>query len=104
MTFIPLLQILRTRNQLLKTVHIHILLQQRNNIGVESLPVGVTQVVLLGRLLEVALDDGEVLGVMDGLHDEPGQSLLVLGVDGGSLEELRVELVDGLLVLFGAEV
>jgi hypothetical protein len=28
--------------------------------------------VLLRRLLEVSLDDGEILLVVDGLHNEPG--------------------------------
>lgn len=60
--------------------------------------------VLLRRFLEVSLDDGEVLRVVDRLHHEPGKSLLVLGVDGGSLEELGVELGDGLLVGLGAHV
>ena len=93
-----------TRNQILTSVHLHILLQQRDHVGVESLPVGVLQVVLLGALVEVALNDSKVLLVEDRLHDEPGERLLVLGVDAGSFDEFGVQLVDAFLVRFGAEV
>lgn len=85
-------------------MHLHILLQQRDHVGVESLPVGVLQVVLLGALVEVALDDSKVLLVEDGLHDEPGERLVVLGVDAGGFDEFGVQLVDAFLVRFGAEV
>ena len=60
--------------------------------------------VLLGALVEVALDDAEVLLVVDTLHDEPGQGLLVLGVDGRGFDELGVKLGDALLVGLSAEV
>lgn len=46
--------------------------------------------VLLGALLEVALDDSKVLLVKDRLHDEPGERLLVLGVDAGGFDEFGV--------------
>lgn len=85
-------------------MHIHILFQQGNHVGIERLPVRVVEVVLLGRLLEVSLDDREVLLIMDRLHHEPGQSLLVLGVDGRGLEELGMKLGDGLLVRLSAEI
>ena len=51
--------------------------------------------VLLGALVEVALDDSKVLLVEDGLHDEPG---------AGGFDEFGVQLVDAFLVRFGAEV
>lgn len=92
------------RHQLLKSSQIHLLLQQGDDIGVKGLPVRVVQVVLLRRLVEVALDDGEVLRVVNGLHDEPGESLLVLGIDGRGFDELGVQFGDGLLVWFRAEV
>ena len=60
--------------------------------------------VLLGALVEVALDDSKVLLVEDGLHDEPGERLVVLGVDAGGFDEFGVQLVDAFLVRFGAEV
>lgn len=84
--------------QLLKASQVHILLQQRNDIWVESLPVRVVEMVLLGRFLLVALDDAEVLGIVDGLHDVPADGLLVLGVNLASLEELCVEFLDALRV------
>lgn len=86
------------RNKFLKSPQIHILLQQRDHVWVEGLPVGVGQVVLLGPLVQVALDDGEVLRVVDRLHDEPREGFLVLGVDGGGFEEFGVELRNALLV------
>lgn len=79
-----------SRHEFLKTPQIHLPFQQGNDIRVECLPVRVIQVALLGGFVEIAFDDGEVLRVVDGLHDEPGESLLVLGVDGRSLEELGV--------------
>lgn len=94
----------RSFNQLLEAVHIHILLQQGDHVGIESLPVRIVEVVLLRRLLQVSLDDREVLLIVDGLHHEPGQGLLVLGVDGRRLKELGVKLGDGLLVRLSAEV
>ena len=90
--------------QLLQAVHIHILLQQRNHVRVESLPVRVVEVVFLRRFLDVALDDGEVLLVENGLHHEPREGLLVVRVDVGGLNKLGLELGDGLLVRLGAEV
>lgn len=48
--------------------------------------------------MEIALDDAEVLGVVDGLHDEPREGFVILGVDGRGFEEFGVELLDGLLV------
>lgn len=85
-------------------MHIHVLLEQRNNVRVEGLPVRVVEVVLLGRLLLVALDNGEVLLVEDGLHNEPGKGLLVVGVDVGGLDELGLQLGDGFLIGLSAEV
>lgn len=96
--------VLLSGNQFLKPPQIHLLLQQRNNIGIKGLPVRVIQVIFLRGLVEVALDDGEILLVMDGLHHEPGQSLPVLGVDGGCFEEFGVEFGDAFGVRFGAEV
>ena len=93
-----------TRNQVLTSVHLHILLQQRDHVGIEGLPVGVPQVVFLGVLVEIALDDGKVLLVEDGLHDEPGEGLFVFGVDIGGFDEFGVQLIDAFLVRFGAEV
>ena len=93
-----------TRNQVLTSVHLHILLQQRDHVGVEGLPVGVLQVVFLGALVEIALDDGKVPLVEDGLHDEPGEGLFVFGVDTGGFDEFGVQLIDTFLVRFGAEV
>ena len=93
-----------TRNQVLTSVHLHILLQQRDHVGVEGLPVGVPQVVFLGVCVEIALDDGKVLLVEDGLHDEPGEGLFVFGVDFGGFDEFGVQLIDAFLVRFGAEV
>lgn len=90
--------------QLLQAVHIHILLQQRNHVRVESLPVRVVEVVFLRRFLDVALDDGEVLLVENGLHHEPREGLLVVRVDVGGLNKLGLEFGDGLLVRLGAEV
>lgn len=60
--------------------------------------------VLLRALVEVALDDGEVLRVVDGLHHEPGEGLVILGVDGGGFKEFGVQLLDALRVGLGAEV
>lgn len=90
--------------ELLQTVHVHVLLEQGNHVGVEGLPVGVVEVVLLRGFLLVALDDGEVLLVEHRLHDEPGDGLLVVGVDVGSLDKLSLELGDGLLIGLSAEV
>lgn len=53
--------------------------------------------------MQIALDDGEVLRFVDGLHDEPRERLLVLGEDRRGLEELDVEFGDGLLVRLCAE-
>ena len=60
--------------------------------------------ILLRRLTQVPLDNGEILLVVDGLHDEPGEGFLVLGVDRGGFEEFGVEFGDGLWVGFGTEV
>ena len=60
--------------------------------------------ILLRGLLQVALDNGKVLGIVNRLHHEPGERLLVLRVDGRGFEELGVELGDGFLVRLGAEV
>lgn len=54
--------------------------------------------------MQVPLDNGELLLVMDGLHDEPGEGFFVLGVDGGCFEEFGVEFGDGFWVGLGAEV
>lgn len=51
--------------------------------------------ILLRRLVEVALDDGEILLIVDGLHDEPGERFFVFGVDGGCFEEFGMEFGDG---------
>lgn len=85
-------------------MHIHIFLEQRNNVGVKGLPIRVVEVVLLGRLLLVTLDNGEVLLVEDGLHDEPRKGLLVVRVNVGGLDELGLELGDGLLIGLSAKV
>lgn len=90
--------------QLLQAVHIHILLQQRNHVRVESLPVRVVEVVLLRGFLDVTLDDGEVLLVENGLHHEPRKGFLVVRVDIGGFNKLSLELRDGLLIRLGAEV
>ena len=60
--------------------------------------------VFLGALVEIALDDGKVPLVEDGLHDEPGEGLFVFGVDTGGFDEFGVQLIDTFLVRFGAEV
>ena len=60
--------------------------------------------VLLRTLIEVALDDAEVLLVVDGLHNEPRERLMVLRVDGGGFLELGFKLLDAFRVGFGAEV
>lgn len=85
-------------------MHIHILLQQRNHVGVESLPVRVVEVVLLRGFLDVTLNDGEVLLVENGLHDEPRESFLVVRVDIGGFDKLSLELGDGLFVRLGTEI
>lgn len=64
--------------QLLKPPQIHLLLQQRNNIRIKRLPIRITQMILLRRLLKVSLDDSKILLVVHGLHDEPGEGFLVL--------------------------
>ena len=56
-----------------------------------------------GFLLE-ALDHGEGARVVDILHDEPINSFLVVTVDAGSLDQLQLDLLDGLGVIFGVEV
>lgn len=60
--------------------------------------------VLLRTLIKVALDDAEVLLVVNGLHDEPRERLMVLRVDGGGFLELGFKLLDAFRVGFGAEV
>lgn len=55
-------------------------------------------------LLLVPFDNGEVAGIRGGLHDEPGDGLLVLAIDAAGLDELGLELVDGRGVAVGAEV
>ena len=60
--------------------------------------------ILLRRLVQVSLDDGEILFIVDGLHDEPGEGFFVFGVDGGCFEEFGVEFCYGFGVWFGAEV
>jgi hypothetical protein len=90
--------------QLLKPPQVHLPLQQRNHIRIERLPVWVTKMILLRRLTQVPLDNGEILLVVDGLHDEPGERFLVLGVDRGCFEEFGVEFGDGFWVGFGTEV
>lgn len=55
-------------------------------------------------LLLVSLDDGEVPGVRGGLHDEPAERLLVLGVDAGRLDQLGLELVDAVGLVVGVQV
>lgn len=93
-----------SRSQLLESPQVHLLLQQRNHVRVKGFPVRVLQVILLRTLVEVALDDAEVLLVVDRLHNEPRKRLMVLGVDGGSLLEFGLKLLDAFLVGFGAEV
>lgn len=90
--------------QLLQAVHIHILLQQRNHVRVESLPVRIVKVVLLRGFLDVTLDDGEVLLIENGLHHEPREGFLVVRVDIGGFNKLGLELGNGLFVRLGAEV
>jgi hypothetical protein len=90
--------------QLLQAVHIHILLQQRNDVRVESLPVRVVEVVFLRRFLGVTLDDGEVLLVENRLHHEPREGFLIVRVNIGGFNKLGLELGDGLFVRLGAEV
>lgn len=99
-----LLLLLTLRNQLLKSPEIHILLQKRNDIWIKSLPVRVLKVILLRPLIEITLHDTEVLLIMDRLHNEPGESLLILRVNGRGLQKLRVELGDRLLVGLRAHV
>lgn len=60
--------------------------------------------VLLRTLIEVTLDDAEVLLVVDGLHNEPRERLMVFRVDGGGFLELGFKLLDAFRVGFGAEV
>lgn len=60
--------------------------------------------VFLAAFVLVPLHDGEVLRVVHALHDEPRDGLLVLGVDGRRLVELRVDLGDVLFARLGAEV
>lgn len=114
--------------ELLEATQVHGLLEQRNDVRVERLPVGVFEVVFLAlwgwwhvlekknaarlvtgpygtyALLLVALDDGKVAGVRGALHDEPGEGLLVLAVDAAGLDELGLEFVDRGGVAVGAEV
>lgn len=71
---------------LLDSPHVHILLQQRDDVGIERFPVRVLEVVLLRAFIHVALDDGEVLLVVHGLRNEPRQRLVVLGVDVGRFD------------------
>lgn len=55
-------------------------------------------------LVLVALDNGEGPWVRDALHDVPVQSLLVVAVDARRLDQLGLELLDGLGVLVGVQV
>ena len=90
--------------QLLQPVHIHRLLQQRNHIRVESLPVRVVEMVLLRRFLDVTLDDCKVLLVENRLHHKPREGFLVFRVNIRGFDKLGLELGDGLLIRLGAEV
>lgn len=56
------------------------------------------------RFLLVSLDNGEISWVGSGLHDEPGDGLLVLTVDAAGLDQLGLEPFDGRGLGIGAEV
>lgn len=63
----------------------------------------VTATKTYGFLL-VSLHNGEVSRVGSGLHDEPGDGLLVLAVDAAGLDQLGLELFYGRGLGVGAEV
>lgn len=91
------------RVQLLIASQIHVSFQQWLDVGIEGLPVWVVEVVFLGFLVQVSLDDGEVPAVVRGLHDEPRERLLVVRVDLRGLDQLGLDLGYAVVVL-GSEV
>lgn len=56
------------------------------------------------RFVLEALHDGESSRVVDVLHDQPVNGLLVLAVDPGRLDQLQLDLFDRLGVVIGVEV
>jgi len=56
------------------------------------------------RLVLISLHDSEISWVRGGLHDEPGDGLLVLTVDAAGLDQLGLELLYGRGIGIGAEV
>jgi hypothetical protein len=56
-----------------------------------------------GFLLK-SLDNGEGTGVVDVLHDEPVDSLLVLAVDASGLDQLELEPLDAVGIVLGVHV
>lgn len=53
--------------------------------------------VLLRVLIQVPLDNAKLGRVLGVLHDVPVERLLVLAVNARGLDELGLELVDGVL-------
>lgn len=63
-----------------------------------------TKLCLTYALLQVPLYNTELSRVDGILHDEPAESLLVLGVNLAGLNKLRLELGDALLVCLRTQV
>lgn len=82
------------RIQFLEPPQVHLPLQQWLDVRVEGLPVGVFQVIFLTAFVLIALHDGKIPRVVNGLHDEPGNGLFILGVDARGLNELVFQLLD----------
>ncbi|KAJ3098037.1 hypothetical protein HK100_005199 [Physocladia obscura] len=90
--------------QLVESADFNGLFEQGADVGAKLLVEGVRDVRGETGLLFVALDDGEVLLVGGVLHDEPRQGAGVPRVDGAGLEQLGVQLGDGVGVGLGAQV
>lgn len=56
------------------------------------------------RLLLESFDDGEGSGVVNVLHNEPVDGLLVLAVYTRRLDQLELDALDGIRVVLGVEV
>lgn len=97
---------------------VHLLVQERDDIWIEGLPVRVFQVVFLGlgreevsptvecnrkaterrktyTLVLETLNNGKCSWVMDVLHHKPIDGLLVLAVNPSSLNEFGLDALNG---------
>lgn len=80
------------RVELVEPAQIHWLLQQRHNIRVESLPVGVLKMILLATFPFISLHNSERSRILVILHDVPSNRFAVLAVDLAGFDQFVLQL------------